>query len=30
LGCYGDAHEEDKHEASVNLTLEFKLFTEME
>jgi len=30
MGCYGDAHEEDKHEASVNLTLEFKLFTEME
>lgn len=30
LGCYGDAHEEDTHEASVNLTLEFKLFTEME
>ena len=30
LGCYGDAHEEDKHEASINLTLEFKLFTEME
>lgn len=30
MGCYGDAHEEDKHKASVNLTLEFKLFTEME
>ena len=29
-GCYGDAHEEDKHEASISLTLEFKLFTEME
>lgn len=30
LGCYGDAHEEDQYEASVDLTLEFKLFTEME
>jgi hypothetical protein len=30
MGCYGDAHEEDKREASINLTLEFKLFTEME
>ena len=30
MGCYGDAHEEDKHEASISLTLEFKLFTEME
>ena len=30
MGCYGDAHEEDKHEAEVNLTLEFKLFTETE
>ena len=30
MGCYGDAHEEDKHEAEVNLTLEFKLFTKTE
>ena len=30
MGCYGDAHEEDKHEASINLELEFKLFKEME
>ena len=30
MGCYGDAHEEDIVKASVNLTLEFKLFTEME
>lgn len=30
MGCYGDAYEEDKHEAKVNLTLEFKLFTETE
>jgi len=30
MGCYGDAHEEDDYEASANLTLEFKLFTEME
>ena len=29
MGCYGDAHEEDKHQASANLTLTFKLFTEM-
>lgn len=30
MGCYGDAHEEDEHEASINLVLEFKLFKEME
>jgi hypothetical protein len=31
LGCYdGSAHEEDKYETKVNLTLEFKLFEEME
>ena len=30
LGCFGDAHEEDVYEASADLTLEFKLFTEME
>jgi hypothetical protein len=30
LGCYGDAYQEDIHKATVDLTLEFKLFTEME
>ena len=30
MGCYGDAHPEDKHTAKINLTLEFKLFEEME
>jgi hypothetical protein len=30
LGCYGDAHEEDDYVASANLTLTFKLFTQME
>ena len=31
LGCYdGSAHEEDEYKTEINLTLEFKLFEEME
>lgn len=30
LSCYGDAHEEDVHEVSIDLTIEFKPFKEME
>jgi hypothetical protein len=30
LSCYGSAHEEDKHQFTLDLTIEFKLLTEME
>ena len=30
LSCYGGAHEEDKHEFTLDLTIEFKLLTETE
>ena len=30
LSCYGEAHEEDVHEVSIDLTIQFKPFKEME